>query len=107
MCTYQTTSLAVRGSGKGAEGWFALSAATVYVDHPVHATADHTLNIDLRAPERGPACRVAVELDPASARALAEAILGALAAAPPGIAGTPAPASDRRPLERQGDDLER
>jgi hypothetical protein len=82
MCTYQTTTVAMRGSGKGAEGWFALSDATVYFDHPVHASAEHTLNIDLLNPSRGPGYRVALELDPGSARALAEAILQSLDAAP-------------------------
>jgi len=82
MCTYQTTSLGVRGSGKGPDGWFSLSDATVYLDHPVHADALHTLNIDLRNPARGPAARVAVELDPASARELARAILATLEEAP-------------------------
>jgi hypothetical protein len=82
MCTYQTTSLAVSGSGKGAEGWFALTDATVYFDHPVHAASDHTLNIDLRNPARGPAYRLALELDPGSARQLAEAILESLDTAP-------------------------
>lgn len=87
MCTYQTTTLAVRGSGKGAQGWFSLSQASVYFDHPVHAPADHTLNVDLLNPDRGPGSRVAVELDPASARELALAILGALDSAPPGLLG--------------------
>ncbi len=87
MCTYETTTLAVTGSGKGADGWFALSDATVYFDHPVHASAEHTLNIDLRNPARGPGFRVAVELDPASARELAEAILASLDSAPAGLGG--------------------
>jgi hypothetical protein len=82
VCTYETTTLAVTGSGKGADGWFALSDATVYFDHPVHASAGHTLNIDLRNPARGPGARVAVELDPVSARALADAILATLDSAP-------------------------
>lgn len=82
MCTYQTTTLAVSGSGKGAAGWFPLTDASVYFDHPVHAGAAHTLNVDLMNPGRGPAFRVAVELDPASARALAEAIIAALDGAP-------------------------
>ena len=85
MCTYQTANLPISGSGKGTAGWFRLTAATVYLDHPVDAPADHTLNIDFRNPERGPAARVAVELDPAAARELAEAILAMLAAAPPGL----------------------
>jgi hypothetical protein len=86
MCTYQTTTIDVVGSGKGAGGWFALSDATVYFDHPVHASAEHTLNIDLLNPARGPGFRVALELDPGSARALAVAILQSLEAAPAALA---------------------
>jgi hypothetical protein len=82
MCTYTTEKLQVTGSGKGAGGWFPLSAASVYFDHPVHAQAEHTLNIDFLAPERGPGARVAVELTAASARELVAAIQTALAAAP-------------------------
>jgi hypothetical protein len=52
----------------------------------VAAREEHTLNIDFRNARLGPASRVAVELHPASARALAEDILAALAAAPPGLA---------------------
>ena len=86
MCTYQTERVTVRGSGKGASGWFPVTDATVYLDHPVHAPADHTLNLDFLNPGRGAGARVAVELHPTSARALAEAILSALDAAPPGLA---------------------
>jgi len=85
MCTYLTEKLDVEGSGKGTAGWFALSQATVYVDHPQHAPADHTLNIDLLNPQQGPTARVAVELTARSARALAAAIESALAAVPPGL----------------------
>jgi len=85
VCTYQTKRLDVSGSGKGAEGWFALSSASVYFDHPVHAGAEHTVNVDLLNRERGPGARVAVELDPASARSLAEAILEVLDSAPPSL----------------------
>ena len=85
MCTYLTEKLDVEGSGKGAAGWFALSQATVYVDHPQHAPAEHTLNIDFLNPQQGPAARVAVELTAQSARALAAAIESALAATPPGL----------------------
>jgi Family of unknown function (DUF6295) len=85
MCTYQTTSVGMEGSGKGADGWFTVTDATVYFDHPVHARAEHTVNIDLINPSRGPAARVAMELDPHSARALAEAILQTLESAPPGL----------------------
>jgi hypothetical protein len=78
MCTYQTDQVALSGSGNGAGGWFSLAAATVYFDHPVHAPAEHTLNVDFINPGLGPGARVAVELDPASARALAQTILAAV-----------------------------
>ena len=87
MCTYQTTTLKVQGSGKGLPGWFPVSDASVYFDHPVHAAADHTVNIDLRNPARGASARVAIELDPGSARALAEAILQILDTAPAELVG--------------------
>jgi hypothetical protein len=85
MCTYLTEKLDVEGSGKGPAGWFTLSQATVYVDHPQHAPAEHTLNIDFLNSQQGPAARVAVELTAPSARALAAAIESALAATPPGL----------------------
>ena len=87
MCTYNTEQRAISGSGKGANGWFGLSTATVYYDHPVHAQAEHTLNIDFANPARGPAARVAVELDASSALALVDAIRAALAAVPAELSG--------------------
>ncbi len=78
MCTYQTEKLVVSGSGKGPDGWFSLSSATVYFDHPAHYPAEHSLNIDfLNLGDSAPS-RVAVELDAASARELARAILETL-----------------------------
>lgn len=85
MCTYLTEKIEIAGSGKGPAGWFRLSDATVYYDHPVHAPAGHTLNIDFLNPAEGPSARVAVELTADSARALAGAINAALASAPPGL----------------------
>jgi hypothetical protein len=85
MCTYLTEKIDVAGSGKGAGGWFGLTEASVYFDHPVHAPAEHTLNIDFLNPERGPSARVAVELTVESARELAKAIEATLASAPPGL----------------------
>ena len=82
MCTYNTEKVEITGSGKGASGWFSLTDATVYFDHPVHAMAEHTLNIDFLNPAKGPSARVAVELTAESARALATAIEAALAAVP-------------------------
>ena len=83
MCTYQTEHIEIAGSGKGVPGWFPVTNASVYFDHPVHAPADHTLNIDFINPAQGPTARVAVELSPDSARALAEAVLRALEEAAP------------------------
>lgn len=85
MCTYQTIKIDLAGSGKGASGWFPLTNATVYVDHPQHAPAEHTLNIDFINPGQGPGARVAVELTAGGAEALVEAIRTALATAPPGL----------------------
>jgi hypothetical protein len=82
MCTYRTEAVALTGSGKGPAGWFRVTDASVYYDHPVHAAAEHTLNIDFLNPTAGPAARVAVELSPDSARALAQAITATLAGGP-------------------------
>jgi hypothetical protein len=84
MCSHATVCVPVEGSAKGPNGnWFRVTDATVYFDHPVHAMAEHTLNIDVAAPDRGPAARVALELTADAARALVLAIEQALAGAPP------------------------
>lgn len=77
MCTYVTNVAAVDGSGLGSEGWFRVDRAVVYFDHPQDAPADHALCIDV-GDAADPARRVAVELDAASARRLAETILTTL-----------------------------
>jgi hypothetical protein len=83
MCTYATIHTELEGSAKGPESkWFRLTNGTVYFDHPVHAMAEHTLNIDFADPSKGPGARVAVELTAASARELVDAIEAALASAP-------------------------
>ena len=86
MCTYLTEKVSISGSAKGPTGWIRVTDASVYFDHPVHAQAEHTLNIDFLNPGQGPAARVAVELTAESARALARAIEVTLASAPPGLA---------------------
>jgi hypothetical protein len=75
MCTYVTTTAAVTGSGYTGDDWFPVDRAVVYFDHPQDAPLDHALCVDVW----GAGQRVAVELDAASARGLAEAILGILA----------------------------
>jgi hypothetical protein len=88
MCTYATVRAPMTGSAKGPNGaWFKVTDATVYFDHPFHAMAEHTLNIDLADPSKGPAARVAVELTASAARELAAAIEAALAAAPAELTG--------------------
>lgn len=83
MCTYATVRTALDGSAKGPKSsWFHLTDACVYFDHPVHAMAEHTLNIDFANPAQGPSARVAVELTAASARQLVIAIQAALDSAP-------------------------
>jgi len=83
MCSYVTERTNVAGSAKGPEGWFPLTHATVYFDHPFSSPYEHTLNIDFSNVERGPASRVAVELTASSARELIACIEAALVAAGP------------------------
>jgi hypothetical protein len=83
MCTYATVKTDIEGSAKGPGGsWFHVTDGVVYFDHPVHAKAEHTLNIDFTDPSKGPGARVAVELTAASARELVAAIEAALDSAP-------------------------
>ena len=82
MCTYLTEKVSVAGSGKGAGGWFKVTDSSVYFDHPVHAPFGHSLNLDFLNPELGPSHRVALELSPSTARALAQAILDILETIP-------------------------
>lgn len=86
MCTYATEKVEIKGSAKGAQGWFNVSDASVYFDHPVHAPFGHSLNIDFLKPDLGPSARVAVELDRASALRLAEAIMVTLSQVPEELA---------------------
>jgi hypothetical protein len=90
MCTYLTQHATIDGSGKGSTGWFSLTQATVYVDHPQHAPYEHTVNVDFVNPQLGPSARVAVELTEEAALALIDSIRAALASAPPGLASTAA-----------------
>jgi hypothetical protein len=77
MCTYLTMTTDVSGSGLVDGEWTGLDRAVVYFDHPQDAPVDHALCLDLRG-GGGPAERVSVELDAASARRLAETILAVL-----------------------------
>jgi len=85
MCTYNTVRAPVDGSAKGPGSWIRVVDATVYFDHPVHAMAAHTLNIDLTDASGDPSARLAVELTAASARRLVAAIQDALDSVPAGL----------------------
>jgi len=78
MCTMITHQTHIAGSGKGASGWFSVNQANVSYDHPFHFPLEHALNIDFVNEADGPGARIAVELTPESARALAKTILETL-----------------------------
>lgn len=78
MCTGIVETAEVSGSGKGPKGWFKLEQVNVSYDHPSDAPLEHALNIDFVNWKEGPSARVAVELNPESARKLVEAILNTL-----------------------------
>jgi hypothetical protein len=85
MCTYQTEKVELQGSGKSRQGWMKVTEASVYFDHPIHFPAGHALMIDVTDPSKGPGARLALELNPNSARALAESILRTLDGVPSGL----------------------
>lgn len=80
MCSYLTEQAKIEGAGRGRSGWFALTDARVYYDHPFHSQAAHTLNIDFVNEGMGLDARIPVELSAESAKALVRAIEAALAA---------------------------
>jgi len=83
MCTYLTIHTPIEASAKGPGGqWFNASDAIVYFDHPVHAGADHTLNIDLPNPGSATGERIAIEMTASSARELMQAIAAVLETVP-------------------------
>jgi hypothetical protein len=95
VCTYQTEHLTLDASAKTPSGWTKMTRASVYFDHPVHYPAGHALMIDVLNPDEGPSARVAIEMSPASAKALALAILHTLDTVPEGLSGEPVPAAVR------------
>ncbi len=81
MCTYINEQAPIVGSGKGADGWFSVTRASVGFDHPVHAQFGHALLLDFSNPALGIGARVAVEMNVASARALVETLQATIEAA--------------------------
>jgi hypothetical protein len=76
MCTTIADKVPMTGSGKGRSGWFDLTHLYVGYDHPFHAPHEHALSLSFVNEAAGQ--RVAVELDRANARVLADRILAAL-----------------------------
>lgn len=78
MCTMIAHQAKIEGRGKSGEDWFEVREANVSYDHPYDMPLEHALNIDFVSPSMGPGARVAVELDPPSAKKLVDAIIAAL-----------------------------
>lgn len=78
MCTNIAEKAATSGSGKGADGWFALDHVYLGYDHPVHAPLEHAVSIDFVNEAIGPGARVAVELTREAARELATRLAAVL-----------------------------
>jgi Family of unknown function (DUF6295) len=81
MCTMIAVTAAVRGAGKGAEGWFPINQSTVGYDHATHTTDEHALLLDFVNYEIGTDARVALELDLDSGRALLAQLASAISQA--------------------------
>ncbi len=80
MCIDYSHATDVVGAGHANGESIGIARAVVSFTHPMDVPLDHALCIDFRAGNGDPSARVAVELDPASARELAYSILGALQA---------------------------
>jgi hypothetical protein len=70
MCTMIASTKPMSGMGKGPNGWFPITQATVGFDHSTHSSDEHALLIDLVNYDLGTGARVAFELDLESGRAL-------------------------------------
>ena len=81
MCTTIAIGADITGAGKGPEGWFPLTRATVGYDHAGHTGAEHALLLGFANYDIGPGARVALELDLASGRALLVQLSAAIEAA--------------------------
>lgn len=78
MCNGHIEQSEMFGSGKGAIGWFDVTQAQVYFDHPFQARLEEAVMIDFVNPALGPSARVAVELSKESALALVQMIQDAI-----------------------------
>lgn len=78
MCTTIAERTPLPGSAKGPDGWFKIGQLYVSYDHPVHASVEHAILLDLVDESAGPGARVAVELDRSAAREMIERLQHAL-----------------------------
>jgi hypothetical protein len=78
MCIDYADATDVLGAGHANGTSIGVRRAVVAFTHPTELPLEHALCIDFRAGNADPSERIAVELDPASARELAYSILGAL-----------------------------
>jgi len=78
VCTYLTTLIPVRASGKAGGKWAPLEMASVYFDHPSATPLEHTLNIDLFSDSDDRSRHATLELSLESAEALLDTITNAL-----------------------------
>ena len=78
MCTMIVEKTNIQGSGKGNKGWFKLSQANVFFDHPTHLHMDYSINIDFIDTTQKESKRIAIELTPDSAKNLIDTILKSL-----------------------------
>jgi hypothetical protein len=81
VCTMIAVTKSISGAGKGADGWFPLTEATVGYDHATHSGDEHALLLDFVNYDIGTGARVAVELDLDAGRTLVEQLLFAIEAA--------------------------
>jgi len=81
MCTMIAASTTVAGAGKGSEGWFPVTQATVGYDHATHSGTAHALLLDFTNYDLGLDARIALELDLPSGRALLAQLQSAIEAA--------------------------
>jgi hypothetical protein len=81
MCTMIAVTHEITGSGKGPDGWFPITQATVGYDHATHSPDEHALLLDFVNYDIATGARVALELDLASGRALVAQLQAAIEAA--------------------------
>jgi hypothetical protein len=81
MCTMIAVTESISGVGKGRDGWFPITQATVGYDHSTHSSEEHALLLDFVNYAIGTGARVALELDLESGRALVAQLQSAIAAA--------------------------